>query len=320
MPNNTYSLALHAMQVQKHIRIARACAKLPANLAYIAAERLIPSGGHLLFNENEQKDAIQKWREITKKYISENELWLSIKSNHSTSLLHAAWYRHKIKNILNSVTTFDEAWPDISLQLSKNKNGALILTLHNDVHHSLCAVIAQLTHTPVWMIAMTENSSPMYPWLKKELHQMHTDCATQMHGGGFLFIESQKNRQRIKDKLNQKNIVVSMHDTTAPPGTRPFSIPLFDRQLEVPIGAVELATHLGCPIYFAALAWRPTQRTYHLVCQQLPNHDPSSTLHAYASAITELVRKSPWAWSGWQWFHNMPPLRTPVTPPPSSIT
>lgn len=300
-------LADMAASILSRIRTGRRCAWLPVPLAYRIGSHLSTHAGHNLPGpEAAQQAVFSEWmKSVVQASASEltpdtHQLWQHAKAAYGVSMVNLALHANRLAAIARNVVHTDTAW----LQLMQNANGALVLTLHHDFHHTLFA-LAGHAGQKVRVIAAPEESSPLHAWLGPSIHRMHRDCARHFNGGDYLFLDVQASGTQVAKALKQKECVFSLHDFSAPDGTRSRPACLFGRTFTAPTGALDLAQALNKPVYFATLVWVPDRRGYHLHCEALPTD--TSPLDTYTQAMTRLLVRFPWAWSGWQWFQNWPP-------------
>lgn len=309
-------LAAMAASILSRIQTGRRCAWLPIPLAYRLGGRLSTHAGHNLPGpESAQQAVFTDWLQAMHQSSPDHsplppqKVWQHAKAAYGISMVNLALHAKRLPTILQQVLHTDEAW----LRLMHSTNGALVLTLHHDFHHTLFA-LAGHAGQKVRVIAAPEESSPLHAWLGPTIHRMHRDCALHFNGGDYLFLTEQASGTQVAKALKRQECVFSLHDFSAPEGTRIRPAQLFGRTFTAPTGALDLAQTLDKPIYFAALVWLPDQQGYHLHCEAL---DPAPTpLVAYTTAITRLLTRFPWAWSGWQWFQDWPTDGNHTSPTP----
>lgn len=308
------SLKAQALSLEQRIALGRRCARLPVPLAYGLARTLTRLAGHNLPGPPAHQRAVfDGWVRSIRAAApgrtpppSDQGLWQAACGAYAASLVNAALHRERLEAIARRVRSHDPDWD----RLLTEPSGALVLTMHHDFHHTLFA-LAGRAGGRIRVIAAPEETSPLHPWLGPAIHALHRDCACHFNGGDYLFLAPGESGTGVAHALRRGEMVFSLHDFEAPEGTRRRPADLLGRQFQAPSGAMELALRMGKPVYFTALVWQPGSQDYHLHARRL-RPDTADPLAAYALALEQLVRQWPWAWSGWQWFDEWPPLNDAI--------
>jgi hypothetical protein len=308
------SLEVHARSILKRIAVGRWCAKLPGlRLAYRFASALVPyAGNNLPGSRHAQRGAFDRWMESLKVHAgakpvdfnggcSPTTAWSAARGSYSASLVNNALHLRRLESISKRVFTASPAWDE----MLATPGGVLVLTMHHDFHHTLFAMAGRAGRR-VRVIAAPEESSPLAAWLGEAIHAMHRACAHHFNGGDYLFMApgAPGAGAAVAHALRRGEMVFSLHDFAAPEGMRSLPAELFGKQFEAPSGALELATRMKIPVYFAALVWQPVADGYHLEAHRLAP-DSENPVKAYTEAVQGTIKQWPWAWSGWQWFDDL---------------
>lgn len=311
------SLEAHARSILKRIAIGRWCAKVPGlRLAYRLASVLVPfAGNNLPGSPHAHRGAFDRWLESLKKVhagtkaagfatpssSSSSAAWKAARGSYSASLVNNALHLRQLDDVAKRVFTASPEWEE----LLATPGGILVLTMHHDFHHTLFALAGRAGRR-VGVIAAPEESSPLSAWLGTEIHAMHRACAAHFNGGDYLFMApgAPGAGAVVAHALRRDEIVFSLHDFAAPDGMRSLPAELLGKQFQAPSGALELATRMKVPVYFAALVWQPDTDGYHLEARRLAP-DSENPVKAYTEALQGTIEQWPWAWSGWQWFDDL---------------
>jgi len=297
-----------AGSIQARVRAARRFQGLPVPLAYALTRRAVAFAGH-----NSPPDAAaqrhgfeQDWCRATLSHADPGTAWQAARQAYAASLVNLHWHRERLARIARRVCSRDPAY----VSLLAEPGGALVTTFHHDFHHTLFALTGAAGRT-VRVIAAPEDSSPLFPWLGELIHAQHRDCALHFSGGDYLFTQDEGSAGlAVAHALRRGELVFSLHDVGAGTGVRSEPAQVFGRAFAAPSGALELAMRLRRPVYFAALVWLPERQGYHVHAQRL-TPDPARPLAAYTAALEALVRRHPWAWTGWQWVGQWPAAQSP---------
>ncbi len=296
-------LQAHGQSILRRVAVGRRCARLPAlGLAYRAAAALIPQAGNNIPGPGHVHEAVfRQWLAALPPtdQAQQRKAWAAARASYAASLVNNALHRDHLERIARRVQAEPPAWHE----LLATEGGALVLTMHHDFHHTLFALAGRAGRR-VGVVAAPEESSALFPWIGHAIHAMHRGCAAHFNGGDYLFMAPGASGAgtAVAHVLRRGELVFSLHDFAAPPGMRSLSAMLLGRRFEAPSGALELATRLRVPIYFAALVWQPDTRGYHLQVQRL---SPENVVQDYMGALQATVLRWPWAWSGWQWFGDL---------------
>lgn len=299
---------LLARHLQRQIKVARWCAKLPLQWAYRVMTILLPQlGGMHSLSINDEKNIFTRWYQ--KHHGSDlkriNQAWHAVIQSHAAYLINACFHAKGINQIAALVKHQSTSWRD----MLDEPEGALVLTMHHDFHHTLFAMTGR-ANRPVSVLAAPEESSPLAPWIAKEIHQYHRDCAIHFCGGDYLFLDQQyASIVAVKKAFTQNHWLFALLDVGAALGARSADTVLFGHTLTVPSGALDLAIKLRKPIYFTAMIWQPDTRSYVLHAEKIA-HEDGNAMNLYMRAIERLVNQYPWLWKGWQYLEHFPSANT----------
>jgi len=182
--------------------------------------------------------------------------------------------------------------------------GGMILSYHCHHQNTLTAVFG-LAGATISPLAASEQSSPLYPVIGSYIHRVNDDSAIHFRGGRYLFVDRARESLRISHRaLVNGELVLALCDQHAAEAASPM-LPLFNRRIAPPVGAMRLALRLNVPCYAAILF--PKENSWQLYIRQLPmKHGLQALAQAYLAALEDWVRVEPSAWQGWDWFLELP--------------
>jgi lauroyl/myristoyl acyltransferase len=186
-------------------------------------------------------------------------------------------------------------------------HGGLVLTGHTHHHNTLGCVLG-LAGCHITGLAAPALGSPLYPYLGDIIERINGGSALHFGGGGYLFTDELKTLVReSKRLLSQGKVIVSLCDFSQGPllDTQP-AIRFLGKLVNAPAGSIEIAQQVGVPIYAAFLF--PQGKRFTFTTRKLDSSGSASlVLKQYFDALADVLRASPWAWQGWEWFDTLPP-------------
>lgn len=190
------------------------------------------------------------------------------------------------------------------------RDGGLVMTYHTHHHNTLGCVLG-LSGCHITGLAESPSKSPLYPFLGEYIERINTGSASHFGGGDYLFTDQVRTLvQSMRRLLEEKKVIVSLSDFTqaqVAPGTPVCRF--LGRRISPPTGAVEIALRTEAPIYSAAMF--PERHGFRFEILEVTRRDNAGdVLQQYFEHLEDIVRRHPWAWQGWDWYHALP-LETP---------
>ena len=216
--------------------------------------------------------------------------WRCWRESHGQLCLTVLTYPRWTPDILHDGLTST----DLALLRRAASTGGLLLTYHSHHQNSLCTLFG-LAGAKISVLAAPEEGSPWFSVIGNFIHRINRGSA--MH-----FVKV------VKAEFDAGALVASLCDFSA--GSHAYAF--LGRQVAPPTGAITMALKQRVPVYAAILyggsGKKPVLRMLEIDCSQ----GEQGVITQYLAFLAKVVKDAPWAWQGWDWFLDFPPLSTPL--------
>lgn len=248
---------------------------------------------------------------------------ISIALSLDTQTARRAWLRWRASHARFVLTIFqyeqmDSEWLRRSVQVQNPvlfkqivQTGGLILTYHTHHQNTLAALLgtAGSTISPVAVSAAAD--SPLHQVIGRYIDLINSGSQQQFRGGTYLYTDNLRQvLQEARKRLRRGELLLSLCDFHQPSHERPHR--LLGRAITPPTGIIRLALKCGVPIYFGLLFPDSIGR-FQLLAAEANGSDLYQITEEYLDFLAQVVRHTPEAWQGWQWYGSLPeapPLKT----------
>ena len=197
---------------------------------------------------------------------------------------------------------------DLALLRRAASTGGLVLTYHSHHQNSLCSLFG-LAGAKISVLAASEESSPLFPAIGNFIHRINRGSAMHFGGGDYLFTDNLRSLVKVvKAEFDAGALIASLCDFSA--GSEAYAF--LGRQIAPPKGAITLALKQHVPIYTAILYGGCGNKPVLRMQEIDRTYGEQGVILEYLEFLTKVVKEAPWAWQGWDWFLDMPPLSTAV--------
>lgn len=190
------------------------------------------------------------------------------------------------------------------------RDGGLVMTYHT-FHHNTLGCVLGLSGCHITGLAESPGKSPLYAELGEYIERINTGSASHFGGGDYLFTDRVRTLvENMRRLLEEGKVIVSLSDFAQPVSAADAPrCRLLGKWLSPPTGAVEIAIRMNAPIYSAAMF--PVDDRWQFDIRQMSSSASAQiVLDQYCQHLEEVVRRHPWAWQGWDWYHALPSERT----------
>ncbi len=191
--------------------------------------------------------------------------------------------------------------------------GGLLLTYHTH-HQNTIGCVFGLSGCKSSTLAAAPENSPLFPLIGRWAQQLNRESAQHFGGGDYLFINHLRQLSAAcKQAFAERALIVCMADfNQAAPDA--LTLPLFNRLITPPTGAIKLALRHKAPIHTAIFA--PEGRKFVLHLHPLDSRGGlEGVLRGYLRFLEHGCRHNPACWQGWDWFGELPENPDAATAP-----
>lgn len=188
------------------------------------------------------------------------------------------------------------------------REGGLVLAFHTFHQNTMGLTLGQCG-VPLFAIAATEKKSPSAPYTGRYMRIINGDSEAKFSGGRYLFTDDMRNLVAgVREAFAAGHTVVALCDNPVPDSAIP-SVEIMGRSIGIGTGVMKLAQQARVPAYFV-LFYPDLAGGYRLVLEHAGLIDDlETTARAYFHFLERQLCLAPWAWQGWSWYADLPPVR-----------
>jgi lauroyl/myristoyl acyltransferase len=178
--------------------------------------------------------------------------------------------------------------------------GVMLMTYHHHHNGLFCATTGMLGF-PTWVVARDPKISPLYAQFPVEARHLYRETERHFSGGRYLYVaEGRSNTRAMLAALKGGSLLVTANDFTAPAGARQLQFAVCGRTVSLPVGSLQLALSLGCPVLAGYLLWQGRGR-FQIHYRALDGGGQIAGVMAqYLGWLEELAASAPAVWEGWK--------------------
>jgi len=189
------------------------------------------------------------------------------------------------------------------------REGGLLLTFHTFHHNTLALTLGQCG-IPLFPVAASEKNSPFAPYTGRYMRIINGESEAKFSGGRYLFTDEMRSVVTgVRTALASRHTVLALCDNPVPPNES--AIPpqeVMGRSISIGTGVMKLVQQAQAPVYFA-LFYPDMGGGYRLVLEDAGRlEELENTARAYFAFLARHVAAAPWAWQGWSWYADLPPV------------
>lgn len=187
------------------------------------------------------------------------------------------------------------------------REGGLILTFHTFHHNTLALALGQCG-IPLFPVAASEKNSPYAPYTGRYMRIINGDSEAKFSGGRYLFTDDMRRLVAgVRTAFAAGHGVLTLCDYAVPDRIIP-PVEIMGRSISIGSGVMRLAQQAGVPAYFI-LFYPDLAGGYRLIIEEAGRIEAlESTARAYFQFLERQLVVAPWAWQGWSWYADLPPL------------